>query len=95
MLKTITISIAYNLYKKRNIGNFKFISSDSDENYQTIVFEFHNKYYRFYVANNFSTVDTVESYEIPLCEYPNSKNYHVYVDCVNKMQKEISVTYYI
>lgn len=95
MLKTITILVAYNLYRKRNIGEFKFINSTSGENYQAIVFEFHNKYYKFCVANDFTTVETVESYGIPLCEHPSSTDYHVYVDCVNKVKKEILVTDYI
>jgi hypothetical protein len=85
MLRTITTKIAYTLYTKRDIGNFKFIKSIPGSITQEIVFKFVDKYYRFIVTNNFTEVDTIESYGIPLYENSKSTDYHVYVDPVSQL----------
>ena len=95
MLRTITTKIAYTLYKKRDIDKFKFIKSIPGSITQEIIFKFANKYYKFIVTNNFTEVETIESYGVPLYENSKSTDYHVYVDPVNKVKKEISVTDYI
>lgn len=95
MLRTITTKIAYNLYKKRDINNFKFIKSIPGSITQEIVFKFADKYYRFNITNNFTEVETIESYGVPLYENSKSTDYHVYVNPVNKVKKEISVTDFI
>lgn len=94
-MKVIEIKDAYNLYKKHDSSGMKFIEFLSDKECNQVIFKYGKQYYTFFINKMFSTLDTVESLDVPIYEHQFDNKYHVYVTPVKKVKNKGIVTSYV